>query len=86
LDVTKCGSNKYFYKNNTIHFVITGDLNCQVRVTLTNSIQLTTRFAMDIATFFNIDGQTKFIDRIAALLGISDVSRIKVVGVFTGST
>jgi hypothetical protein len=86
LNVSKCGSNKFFYKNNTIHFIVTGDKDCQVRVSLTNSIQLTARFAMDIGDFFNKDGQTKFIDRMCALLEITDISRVKIVGVFSGST
>jgi hypothetical protein len=32
-----------------------------------------------------MDGKTKFIDRMAALLGITDRSRIKVVGIYRGS-
>jgi len=86
LDTTVCGSNKFFYQNNTIHFVLTGHPNCQVRVSLTNSIQLTARFNMDVNKFYDIDGQTKFIDRICAILNINDTSRLKVVGVYTGST
>lgn len=35
--------------------------------------------------FFSIDGQTKFIDRMCALLGVTDTSRMKVVGVYNGS-
>lgn len=86
LDVKVCGSNKFFYKNYTIHFVVTGDINCQVRVTLTDSIQLTAKFDMDIDDFFREDGVTKFIDRMCALFKITDKSRMKVVGVFEGST
>lgn len=29
---TKCGSNNYFYKNNTIQYVIVNDPNCVVRI------------------------------------------------------
>lgn len=64
---------------------MTGHKDCQVRVSLTNSIQLTARFSMDINDFFNIDGETKFIDRMCALLNVTDTSRLKIVGVFTGS-
>lgn len=85
LNVSQCGSNKYFYQNNTVHFVVTGDKNCQVRVLLTNSIQLNLRIDMDINDFFNADGKTKFIDRMCAVLGITDISRVKVVSVYTGS-
>lgn len=68
-----------------MHFVLTGDKNCQVRVSLTNSIQLNARINMDINDFFNNDGQTKFIDRMCAVLGITDTSRLKIVGVYSGS-
>ena len=83
VDTSICGSNKYFYFNYTIYFVITG--NCMVRISLTNSIQLTARFAMDIDDFFIQDGRTLFIDRMVALLGIQDFSRVKIVGIYTGS-
>lgn len=41
---------------------------------------------MDINQFYAIDGKTLFIDRMAALLGIEDRSRVKVVGVYRGSS
>lgn len=65
--------------------MLTADLNCKVRVSLTNSIQLTARFSMDINDFFANDGQTKFIDRMCAVLGIVDTSRLKIVGIYNGS-
>lgn len=40
---------------------------------------------MDINNFFAIDGETKFINRMCALLGIVDTSRLKVVGIYNGS-
>ena len=52
---------------------------------MTNTIQLTTKFDMDISKFYSEDGVTKFIDRMCALLGITDTSRVKVVGVYEGS-
>lgn len=85
LDTAVCGSNKFFYQNYTVHFVLTADKNCQVRVSLTNSIQLTARFSMDINDFFSNDGKTKFIDRMCAVLGIVDTSRLKIVGIYNGS-
>ncbi len=85
MNTSVCGSNKFFYKNYTVHFVITGDPNCLVRVSLTNSIQLTARFEMNINDFFKDDGVTRFINRMAALLRINDTSRIKVVGIYQGS-
>ena len=85
LNTSLCGSNKFFYQNYTIHFVVTGDPNCLVRVSLINSIQLTARFAMNIDNFFRDDGVTKFINRMCALLRINDTSRLKIVGIYTGS-
>ena len=64
---------------------MTAEIGCQVRISLTNSIQLTARFSMDINNFFAIDGVTKFIDRMCAVLGIVDTSRLKVVGIYNGS-
>ena len=64
---------------------MTGDPKCKVRVSVTNSIQLTAKFAMSITDFFKDDGVTKFIDRMCALLKITDKSRVKIVGVFEGS-
>jgi hypothetical protein len=65
--------------------VVTGDPACRVRVSLINSIQLTARFAMNIDDFFRDDGQTRFINRMCALLQINDTSRVKIVGIYTGS-
>jgi len=72
LDTTKCGSNIFYYFNYTIHFVITGDTNCMVRVTLTNSVQLTLHFSMDINDFFSSNGATRLVDRMCAILHIND--------------
>ena len=41
---------------------------------------------MPINQFFDIGGKTKFIDRMCAVLQIADTSRLKIVGVFRGST
>lgn len=53
-----------------------------VHVQLENSVKLTTRFEMSINEFYNMNGTTVFLDRMAALLGITDTSRIKIVGVY----
>ena len=84
LITTLCGSNKFFYKNYTIHFVVTG--NCIVRVRITNTIQLTMRFSMNINDFFSTNGTTRLIDRMAAVFRITDQSRIKIVSIYSGST
>jgi len=85
LNTTQCGSNIFYYFNYTIHFVITGDPNCMVRVTLTNSVQLTLHFAMNINDFFSSNGPTRLVDRMCAILHISDQSTVKIVGIYNGS-
>lgn len=64
---------------------MTGAKACRLRVGLVDSIQLTTRFSISLADFFSNNGPTNFINRMAALLNITDTSRIKIVGVYSGS-
>lgn len=86
LDITKCGSYYYFYTNYTVEFVVTEDPACLVQVELTETIQLTTHFSMPIDQFFNNSNSvTNFINNLCALLNIVDTSRVKVVGVHSGS-
>ena len=71
LNLSKCGSHAYLYTNYTISFVLTEEASCKVLVELTESIQLTTHFAMDIKDFFNSNSHlTNFINNICALLNI----------------
>lgn len=86
LDITSCGSNIFYYFNYTIHFVVTGAQNCLVRITMTNSVQLTLHFAMNIDDFFSNNGHTRLVDRMCAILQIKDQSQVKIVGIFNGST
>lgn len=86
LNKSLCGDNVYFYTNYTSHFVVTEDLNCLVNIALTDTIQLTTHFAMNASDFFTNTAQSTFITNLCALLGITDTSRVKIVGVVTGST
>ncbi len=66
---------------------MTGHPDCKVRVSLTTNIQLTAKFDMDIKQFYDDkDLLPSLISRMAALLQINDVSRIKVVGLYEGST
>jgi hypothetical protein len=85
LNTSICGNNIFYYYNYTIHFVITGDLNCLVRVVMTNSLQLTLHFSMNINDFFSRNGPTRLIDRMCALLHINDQSLVKIVGIYNGS-
>lgn len=41
---------------------------------------------MNVNDFFNNNVLSSFISNLCALIGITDTSRVKVVGVFTGST
>lgn len=86
VNVSQCGSNIFFYRNYTIQFVVTGDPNCMVRVSLTNSVQLTLHFAMDINTFWSTNGPTRLVDRVCAVFGIVDQSTVKIASIYTGST
>ena len=87
IDPTVCGDNIYYYTNRTIVFVVTAEPSCLVRVKLTESIQLTTHLQMNASDFFSSNAMmTNFIDRVAAILQITDTSRVKIVGVFSGST
>lgn len=83
--VSECGTNKYFYKNNTIHFIVTADASCTVRVSLTSSVQVTARLSLDINKFYENNGITTFIDLMSAFLGVT-TDRLKIVGVYSGST
>lgn len=80
-----CGAHKYYFKHRTIDIVINNRKDCKPRLTVTNSIQLTAKFNMDIDKFYEINGKDLFIDKMVALLGIDDRSRVKVVGIYRGS-
>ena len=80
-----CGANQFYYNDQTIEFVTNGHRTCFPRVTLTNSVYLHAKFNMDLKTFYEMDGVTKFIDRVCTLLNIQDYSRVKIVGIYEGS-
>ena len=82
---TQCGANQYFYKNNTIHFIVTTEANCTVRVSLTSSVQVSARLSLDINKFYENNGVANFIDVMCTFLNIT-TNRIKIVGVYSGST
>lgn len=81
---TVCGANKYFYKNGTIAFIVTGHPSCQVRVTLNSNVQITARLMVSINTFFDNNGVATFVDKMCSFLNIT-TDRLKVVGVYEGS-
>lgn len=85
INVSKCGDNIFFFSNKTIQFVLTEDPDCVVMISLSDSIQLTTHFAMNASDFFSNTVMSSFISNLCALLNIVDQSRVKVVGVYAGS-
>ncbi len=85
MDDSSCGDNIYFYQNRTIKVLLTEEKDCLVTISVTDSIQLTTHFAMNASDFFTNSVMSNFIDNLCALLGIVDQSRVKVVGVHSGS-
>lgn len=66
--------------------MVNGASDCMVRVSLTNSVQLSLHFAMNINDFYSAGGQTRLVDRMCAIFQITDQSRVKIVGIYTGST
>lgn len=86
LNTSICGDNIYFFSNRTINVVLTEALNCSVKISVADSIQLTTHFALNASDFFTDTVMSNFIDNLCALLGITDNSRVKIVGVHSGST
>jgi hypothetical protein len=85
LNTAICGDNIYYFTNYTTNFVMTED-NCMITMELVETVQLTTHFAMKPEDFFANTVMSSFIDNLCALLGVTDTSRIKVVGVYSGST
>jgi hypothetical protein len=81
---SNCGDYAWIPADQTIVFKITGSDSCILRTEVTNGVQLSVRYDIDIDEFFNLDGPTKFIDRVAAVLGL-DLTRIRVVSVRRGS-
>jgi hypothetical protein len=80
-----CGANKFFYENATVAFIVTGAMNCQVHVTLSSSVQITSHLMLPINQFYSNGGVATFIDTMCAYLNIT-TDRLKVVGVTSGST
>jgi hypothetical protein len=56
-----------------------------VKISVADSIQLTTTFAINASDFFTDTVMSNYIDNLCALLGIVDQSRVKIVGVRSGS-
>ena len=77
-----CGENRYIGVKNIFEFYI--NAGCQIEIQPRDAIQCNVRLEWTFAEFFADGGTTKFIDRLAASLGIHG-SEIKIVSVYEGS-
>ena len=86
LNTSLCGDNIYFLKNSTIKIVVTSAQDCLITLSVADSIELSATFDITPSAFMTDSVMNSYIDNIANLLSITDLSRIKIVGVHTGST
>lgn len=77
-----CGENRYVGVSNTLEFYLTK--NCTIFIEPIDSIQASVRMNWTMKEFFSSGGTTKFVDRVAASLGIR-AANVKVVSVYMGS-
>lgn len=77
-----CGENRYIGVKNIFEFYLTP--GCVLRIQPRDAIQCNVRLEWSFADFFAEGGTTKFVDRLAASLGIHG-SEIKIVSVYEGS-
>lgn len=47
-----CGANNYFWENRTIHFVVNGALGCKVKISLKNTLMVSSRLEITVDEFF----------------------------------
>lgn len=79
---TKCGENRFLGIQNVLELYISSQ--CTLEIEPRDAIQTAVRMEWTLKEFYNDGGTTKFVDRLAATLGIHAGS-IKVVGVYEGS-
>lgn len=79
-----CGENRWIHGVNQLEFTLLASPACTINLETTQSIALSFRIDMTVSDFFANDGETQFIDRMAAALNIPQ-SRIRIVGVYAGS-
>jgi len=77
-----CGENRFVGIENYLEFYITP--GCDIIIEPRDAIMTKVRMEWTMAEFFADGGTTRFVDRLAASLGIS-ASRIKTVAVYEGS-
>lgn len=76
------GTNRWFYEENTIQFVMRNETPIEVRKI--SSVKINMEIDMTIDDFFANDGATSFLDRFAAVLNIPPW-KIRIVNVRQGS-
>lgn len=79
-----CGENRYIGVKNIFEFYINAADDCTLTIQPRDAIQCAVRLEWTFSDFFADGGTTKFVDRLAASLGIHG-SEIKIVSVYEGS-
>jgi hypothetical protein len=78
-----CGDNRFVGVENFLEFYIDSN-DCEITVRPRDAIATKVRMEWTLSQFYSDGGTTRFVDRMAAALGI-DRSRIKVMSVYEGS-
>eukprot|EP01016_Furgasonia_blochmanni_P030603 TRINITY_DN3178_c0_g3_i6.p1 TRINITY_DN3178_c0_g3~~TRINITY_DN3178_c0_g3_i6.p1 ORF type:complete len:1090 (-),score=393.49 TRINITY_DN3178_c0_g3_i6:117-3386(-) len=73
-----CGSNKYFFKERVLEFVLNGDSHCDIIVEQIPSVQVSLKLAVSVDDFFKNTDQAQYVDKLAALLEIP-TDKLKIV-------
>eukprot|EP01017_Pseudomicrothorax_dubius_P004699 TRINITY_DN11002_c0_g1_i2.p1 TRINITY_DN11002_c0_g1~~TRINITY_DN11002_c0_g1_i2.p1 ORF type:complete len:400 (+),score=114.16 TRINITY_DN11002_c0_g1_i2:101-1300(+) len=79
-----CGANKFYFQEQTIEFVVTGDPNCVVILEQVNAVQVSLHMETTVEKFFEKQGDVEFIDKITAVLGVP-ADRVRIVSIRKGS-
>jgi len=77
-----CGENRFVGIENFLEFYITP--GCLIDIEPKDSIMTKVRMDWSLAEFYSSGGTTRFVDRLAASLGIA-ANRIKTVAIYEGS-
>ena len=77
-----CGENRFVGIENFLEFYITP--GCEITIEPKDAIMTKVRMNWSLAEFYSDGGTTRFVDRLAASLGIA-ANRIKTVAIYEGS-
>lgn len=78
-----CGENRFVGIDNFLEFYLT--TGCLIEIEPKDAIMTKVRMNWSLDEFYSDGGTTRFVDRLAASLGI-DANRVKVVAIYEGST